>query len=98
MSRVGKITREICSSNSGLSSKRVAGIVGFSVCLCCLIYETIMMGDQLPNGYDVTLITSASLLGVDSIAKAFYKAPKAASIVEDNDKNNFDRPKIMIDE
>ncbi len=70
MSNFGKTVKTICSSDPSISSKRVLGAIGFCACLCALLYETVMMGNQLPNGYEVTLITSASLLGLDSVAKA----------------------------
>lgn len=66
--------REILSHRGELSSKRVFGSIGFIVCLLCLIFETIVQGDQLPSGYEVTLITCAGLLGVDSVVKAFSKS------------------------
>jgi hypothetical protein len=71
------IIREIFSSGATtISSKRVFGAMGFMICLGCLIFETINQGDQLPEGYEVTLITCASLLGLDSLAKVLARNPR----------------------
>lgn len=62
------------SSDQSLSSKRIFGAIGFLVCLGCLIFETITIHDILPDEYEITLTTSASLIGLESMANIFNKS------------------------
>jgi hypothetical protein len=63
------------ANTGGISSKRVCGVVGWLVCL-------IMLGlgfwfqKEIPEFGDYVIITSASLLGVDSLAGIFTKSEK----------------------
>ncbi len=63
--------KKVLSSDSEWSSKRLFGAIGFIICLGLLIYEAVVEGNQLSSGYEITIITSASLLGVESIVNAF---------------------------
>lgn len=64
--KIGEFTRKIFTAGSGISSKRVFGGLGWMSCLFVLIYCTIQ-GMQAPDIYEVTIIVTASLLGIDSI-------------------------------
>jgi len=64
--KLGEFTRKIFTAGSGISSKRVFGGLGWMSCLFVLIYCTIQ-GMQAPDIYEVTIIVTASLLGIDSI-------------------------------
>lgn len=54
------------TANSGLSSKRVCGFLGWIVCLFICIYCTILV-IPAPEIIDMLFICSTSLLGIDSI-------------------------------
>lgn len=54
------------TSNSGISSKRVCGVLGFLVVLFTVIYCTIT-GTQAPNMIDTFIYAICLLLGIDSI-------------------------------
>lgn len=60
------------ANSGGLSSKRVAGLLGWLVCLI-LFTLGFWLGKQIPEFGDYVIITSTSLLGVDSIAGMFNK-------------------------
>lgn len=66
--------RTIFIANSGgLSSKRICGVLGWILCLILLIVS--FCCDKEVNEFaDYVLITSASLLGVDSLSGIFTKS------------------------
>lgn len=58
--------------SGGFSSKRICGVLGWIVCMGLLIAGFIL--EKPVNEFaDYVLITSASLLGVDSLAGIFSK-------------------------
>ncbi len=71
MKKASNILRSICSSTAGsISSKRVAGLLGWATSLFIMVYCTIQ-NTQAPLMIDTVVITSAALLGVDSVMKPF---------------------------
>lgn len=60
------------ANSGGLSSKRVCGVLGWIVCLIILILS-FFLKNSIDEFADYVLITSASLLGVDSLAGIFSK-------------------------
>lgn len=59
--------------SGGFSSKRICGVLGWIVCMGLLIAGFIL--EKPVNEFaDYVLITSASLLGVDSLAGIFSKS------------------------
>lgn len=60
-------------NSGGISSKRLCGFAGWCVCLIVFISAFIMQKD-IPDFSDMVIITSASLLGVDSITSIFTKS------------------------
>lgn len=65
--KAGQIVKSILSADKGtISSKRLCGILGWIICLFILVFCTIS-NTQAPEFSDYVVITSASLLGVDSI-------------------------------
>lgn len=58
--------KEVVTSQSGVSSKRVCGLSGWIVCLLIMIYCTIMV-IQAPQMIDTVLWCCMGLLGIDSI-------------------------------
>lgn len=63
---------KMLSSNSGISSKRVCGVIGWIVCLIVLMYCSIQI-IQAPDIMEVIVWTSTMLLGVDSITGIWKK-------------------------
>ena len=60
------------ATQGSVSSKRVCGVLGWLVCLGVLTYCTIKV-IQAPVMVDAIIITSATLLGVDSITSIWKK-------------------------
>ena len=54
------------TSHSGISSKRVCGVLGFVVISFIIVYCTIT-GTQAPNMIDTFIYAICLLLGIDSI-------------------------------
>ena len=66
--------RTILLKNSGgISSKRVCGILGWFCCLGLLIASYII-GNNVPQFGELIAITSASLLGLDSVTSIWNKS------------------------
>lgn len=58
--------KEVVTSQSGVSSKRVCGLLGWVVCLLIMAYCTIKV-IQAPMMIDTVLWCCMGLLGIDSI-------------------------------
>nr|DAK03754.1 MAG TPA: hypothetical protein [Bacteriophage sp.] len=67
--------KEIVTSHSGISSKRVCGVIGWLVCLGVLIYCTINV-IQAPLMIDTFLVCCMTLLGIDSVTGIWKKFDK----------------------
>ena len=66
---------KMLSSDSAISSKRASGFVGWLTCIGMALYSTIS-GEPTTNSFDILLVTSASLIGLDSFVntiKTIYK-------------------------
>lgn len=63
---------KLFTSQSGISSKRVFGSLGWLVCLFTGIYCT-LLNQQAPIYLDTLVIASTALLGVDSITGIWKK-------------------------
>lgn len=68
----GSFFKNIFIANSGVSSKRICGFTGFFVCVIILIIATFIQY-PIPEFADTLLITSATLLGVDSVTKIWSR-------------------------
>lgn len=62
--------QKMLTSGTGVSSKRVCGFIGWLICLIILIYATFTQ-TIVPDFASTVLITSATLLGVETVANAF---------------------------
>lgn len=62
---------KMLTANSGLSSKRVCGFLGWIICLFICLYCTILM-IPAPEIIDMLFICSTSLLGIDSITGIWH--------------------------
>lgn len=58
--------KQIFTSHSGISSKRICGVIGWFVCLGVLIYCAINV-IQAPLMIDTVLLCVMGLLGIDSV-------------------------------
>lgn len=63
---------KIISSNTGISSKRVCGCIGWLVAICVIIYCTIT-NQQAPEIMDTFILGIMGLLGIDSVTKIWKK-------------------------
>lgn len=65
--------RTIFLKNSGgISSKRVCGILGWLCCLSLLTFG-FFMEKEIPGYAELIAVTSASLLGIDSVTSIWQK-------------------------
>lgn len=66
MEKIKKYIKLMITSHSGISSKRVCGVLGFLVIAFVLIYCTIL-GLQAPTMIDTFIYAICLLLGIDSV-------------------------------
>lgn len=66
MKQVQVFLMRMITSHSGVSSKRVCGVIGFIAVLFVLIYCTIY-GIQAPTMIDTFIYSICLLLGIDSV-------------------------------
>lgn len=71
MNEIYLLLKQIITSHSGISSKRVCGVIGFIGILFVLFYCTIQK-IQAPNMIDTFIYAICLLLGIDSITGIFY--------------------------
>lgn len=64
--------KKMLSSDRSVSSKRVAGFLGWIVCLCASVYSVIFTIPS-PDIIEMLFICSTSLLGIDSITSIWRK-------------------------
>lgn len=69
------ILKQIIMSHSGVSSKRVCGIIGFAVTVFVLLYCTILEV-QAPIMIETFIYAICLLLGIDSVTGIFKKFDK----------------------
>ena len=68
--RFAEYFQKIFMSRSGVSSKRIAGFLGWLVCLFIVIYCTILC-IQAPVIAEILFYCSSGLLGIDAIMSPF---------------------------
>ena len=69
------LLKQIITAGSGVSSKRVCGLLGWLVLLVCLGYAT-WNGTELPLVTPDFIFGTIILLGVDSVTAIWKKRPK----------------------
>lgn len=72
MKKVTSYLRDLIDSSNPASSKRAMGILGWIVVMGVFIYCSVTQ-KQVPTGMDTFFITSAGLLGLDSITSIFKR-------------------------
>jgi hypothetical protein len=70
MNKIKEFLVKMVTSHSGISSKRVCGVIGFIVIVFVLIYCTINVV-QAPAMIDTFIYAICILLGVDSVTGIF---------------------------
>lgn len=75
MKKIKEFLKLMITSHSGISSKRVCGVLGFLVIAFVLIYCTIQ-GIQAPVMIDTFIYAICLLLGIDSVTGIFKKFKK----------------------
>ena len=73
--------QKIFMSRSGVSSKRIAGFLGWLVCLFVVVYCTVLC-IQAPAIAEILFYCSSGLLGIDAIMSPFRKR-------DERSKNNM---------
>lgn len=66
MKQMQTFLKQMITSHSGISSKRVCGVIGFVAVLFVLIYCTVQ-GIQAPMMIDTFIYAICLLLGIDSV-------------------------------
>ena len=66
MKQIQTFLKQMITSHSGISSKRICGVIGFAVVLFVLIYYTIY-NIQAPIMIDTFIYAICLLLGIDSV-------------------------------
>lgn len=69
---IWKFILKVFQSNSGVSSKRVCGFLGWLICLFICLWCTIQV-IPAPDIVEYLFICSASLLGIDSVTGIWKK-------------------------
>lgn len=64
--------KQIITARSGISSKRICGVIGFLVLIFILIYCTVT-NTQAPDMIDTFVYAICMLLGIDSVTGIFYR-------------------------
>ena len=72
MNKFISFLKDAVTSDNCVSSKRIAGLMGWIVCLVLVIYCSIAT-KEAPGAIDTLFVCSTSLLGLDSITNAFKK-------------------------
>ena len=72
MSKLLEFLKQIITSHSGISSKRVCGVIGFLTIIFVFIYCTIC-GIQAPLMTETFIYAICLLLGIDSVTGIFYR-------------------------
>lgn len=87
MAGIGKFLKNMLSSNSEVSSKRVSGMLALLVGLGCITYLTIDEGGTtaVESLLQTVLITAACLLGVSSVT-SIWKAERTVKSDETTNK------------
>lgn len=72
MNKIQEFLKQMITSHSGVSSKRVCGVLGFLAILFVLIYCTVC-GIQAPLMIDTFIYAICLLLGIDSVTGIWKK-------------------------
>lgn len=72
MNKIIEFLKLVITTNSGISSKRVCGVLGFIVILFVMIYCTVS-GIQAPLIMETFIYAICLLLGIDSVTGIWKK-------------------------
>ena len=88
MKKIKKYIKLMITSHSGISSKRVCGVLGFLVIMFVIVFCTIS-NMQAPIILETFIWAVCMLLGIDSIMSPFYQKYKNGKIEQRNNKEDF---------
>lgn len=77
--QVVNFLKQLVTAHTGISSKRVCGVIGFIVVIGVLIYCTVNVV-QAPTMIEPFMYVICALLGIDSITGIFYNRNKENGI------------------
>lgn len=75
MEKLTKFFKDMFTADSGISSKRVSGFIGWLVCLGIVIYCTVAIV-QAPLIAEMLFYCSTALLGLDSVTGIWKNIPQ----------------------
>ena len=75
MRKIRNFLKQLVTAHTGISSKRVCGILGFLTVVGILIYCTVNV-IQAPTMIEPFMYVICALLGIDSITGIFYNRNK----------------------
>ena len=87
MRQMKTFLRQMITSHSGISSKRVCGVIGFLTVIGILIYCTINV-IQAPIMIEPFMYIICALLGIDSITGIFYNKNNGFKSKQKRNKEN----------
>lgn len=79
MCKIRDFLKQLVTAHTGISSKRVCGILGFLTVVGILIYCTVNV-IQAPTMIEPFMYVICALLGIDSITGIFYNRNKENGI------------------
>ena len=79
MRKIRNFLKQLVTAHTGISSKRVCGILGFLTVVGILIYCTVNI-IQAPTMIEPFMYVICALLGIDSITGIFYNRNKENGI------------------
>ena len=88
MKKFKEYLKLMITSHSGISSKRVCGVLGFLVITFVIIFCTVATV-QAPIILETFIWAVCMLLGIDSIMSPFYQKYKNGKIEQRNNKEDF---------
>ena len=87
MKQIQIFLKQMITSHSGISSKRICGVIGFVSVLFVLIYCTIQ-SIQAPTMIEPFMYIICALLGIDSITGIFYNKNNGFKSKQKRNKEN----------
>lgn len=85
MNKIKEFLKQVITSHSGVSSKRVCGCIGFLVIVFVLIFCTVQ-GIQAPGILETFIWAVCMLLGIDSIMSPFCQKYKKDNNQQEQNK------------
>lgn len=86
MNKIKEFLKQVITSHSGISSKRVCGCLGFLVITFIIIFCTVQCV-QAPEILETFIWAVCMLLGIDSVMSPFYQKYKNGNTEQRNNNS-----------